>query len=296
MNRTAMKKTALFLILISLSASMYAAGFGIGGFGFGDEEGGSVDLGAVVDVISQSKQVLTDIDPEAERKLGQDAAAIIVAATPVIDNRRLNVYINKVGRWVAQQSERPDLEWRFAVLDTIGINAYATPGGYVFITAGLLLRLKSEAELATVLGHEIAHVVQGHHVRALKKTAAIGLAGTIAGAATGNEVLAEISVDGIKDLYSRGLTRDDELEADEMGVVLAARAGYDPYAFMSVLLLLDSMNKEDRNLAWFLATHPSPADRLQNLEFDMRGRMDKYDDLLQGDKRFVKSITEAFEG
>jgi predicted Zn-dependent protease len=291
-----MKKTVLFVILTSMSASIYAAGFGLGGFGFGDDEGGSVDLGTVVDVFSQTKQALTDIDPKAERKLGLDAAAIIVAATPVINNKSLNVYINKVGRWVAQQSERPDLEWRFAVLDTVSINAYATPGGFVFITAGLLLRLKSEAELATVLGHEIVHVVQGHHVRAIKKTAAIGLAGTVAGAATGNEALAQISMDGIKDLYSRGLGRKDELEADQMGVVLAARAGYDPYAFMSVLLLLDSMNKEDGALAQFLATHPSPANRLQNLELLMKNRMDKFDDLLQGDERFVKSITEAFEG
>ncbi|MFV1993331.1 MAG: M48 family metalloprotease [Acidiferrobacterales bacterium] len=291
-----MKKTALFLTLLSIAVPVYAAGIGFGGFGFGDDEGSSVDLGAVVDVFKQSKQVLTDIDPKAERKLGQDAAALIVSATPVIENKRLNVYINKVGRWVAQQSERPDLEWRFAVLDTIAINAYATPGGYVFITAGLLLRLKSEAELATVLAHEIVHVVQGHHVRAMKKTAAVGLAGTIAGAATGNEALAEISTDGIKELYSRGLGRDDELESDSMGVVLAARAGYDPYAFMSVLLLLDSMNKEDGALLQFLATHPSPADRLQNLEFVMKGRFDQYDNLLQGDKRFVKSITEAFEG
>jgi len=291
-----MKKTFLFLILIPLSATLYAAGFGIGGIGFGDDEGSSVDLGAVVDVFSQTKQVLSDIDPEAERKLGQDAAAIIVAATPVINNKRLNDYINKVGRWVAQHSERPDLEWRFAVLDTIAINAYATPGGYVFITAGLLLRLRSEAELATVLGHEIVHVVQAHHVRAMKKIAAVGLAGTIAGAATGNEILAEISMDGIKDLYSRGLGRDDELEADRMGVVLAARAGYDPYAFLSVLLLLDSMNKENGALAQFLATHPSPAERFQNLELLMKNRLDKYDDFVQGDKRFVESITEAFEG
>ena len=279
-----------------MSAPVLAAGFSFGGFGLGDDEGGSVDLDAVADIFSQSKKAFSDIDPKAERKLGQDAASVIVAVTPVMNIDALNTYVNKVGRWVAQHSERPDLEWRFAVLDTVAINAYATPGGYIFVTAGLLLRLKSEAELATVLAHEIIHVVQSHHVRALKKSAALGLAGTIAGAATGNEILAQVSMDGIKDLYSRGLERDDEFESDHMGVVLAARAGYDPYAFMSVLLLLDSMNKEDGALAQFLATHPSPAKRLENLDRLMKDRMDKHEDLLQGDKRFVKTITDAFEG
>lgn len=291
-------RSIVFFTTLFMSSSAIAAGFSLGGFGFGgddDEGGGGLDLGAVVDVFTQTKTILTDITPKEERKLGSDSASIILSAVPTIKNDELNTYINKVGRWVAQHSERPDLEWRFAVLDTVSINAYATPGGYIFITAGLLLRLKSEAELATVLAHEIIHVVQKHHVVALKKAAALGLAGTVAGAVTGNEVLAEITMDSIKDLYSRGLERDDEFESDHMGAVLSARAGYDPYAFMSVLLLLDSLPRKDGIMEQFLATHPAPVKRLSNLEELMKDRMDKYSDLLQGDKRFVASITHAFE-
>jgi len=288
----------MVVLLAPISTPAPAAGFSIGGFGFGDDDSGgsALDLGAVIDVIDQTKTILSDIDPKEERKLGSDAAAVILSAVPVIKNDALNTYVNQVGLWVAQHSERPDLKWRFAVLDTVAINAYATPGGYVFITAGLLLRLKSEAELATVLAHEIIHVVRAHHVRALKKAAAVDLAGTVAGSATGNTALAAITVDGIKDLYSRGLERDDEFEADHMGAVLATRAGYDPYAFMSVLLLLDSIPKDEGIMAEFLATHPTPVKRLHNLEVLMKDRMEKYSDLLQGDKRFVASVTRAFEG
>lgn len=288
-------RSVIFSMAMLLSTSAIAAGFSIGGFGFGDDDGGGVDLGAVVDVISQADTVLSDVTPEQERKLGTDSASIILSAVPTIKNDALNTYVNRVGRWVAQHSERPDLQWRFAVLDTVSINAYATPGGYIFITAGLLLRLKSEAELATVLAHEVVHVVQKHHVRALKKAAALGLAGSVAGAATGNEALAEITMDGIKDLYSRGLERDDEFESDHMGAVLSARAGYDPYAFMSVLLLLDSMPRKDGVMEQFLATHPTPVNRLNNLEVLMKDRMKQYSDLLKGEKRFVASITHAFE-
>jgi predicted Zn-dependent protease len=292
MNNT---KIILFIITLTMSSAVMSAGFSFGGFGFGDDDGGGVDLGAVVDVIGQTDSVLSDVTPEQERKLGTDSASIILSAVPVIKNDALNTYVNRVGRWVAQHSERPDLQWRFAVLDTVSINAYATPGGYIFITAGLLLRLKSEAELATVLAHEIIHVVQRHHVRALKKAAAVGLVGTVAGAATGNEALAEITMDGIKDLYSRGLEREDEFESDHMGAVLSARAGYDPEAFMSVLLLLDGLPKDEGIMGQFLATHPTPVKRLRNLEELMKDRMNKYSDLLQGDQRFVASITHAFE-
>lgn len=278
-----------------MSSSVAAAGFSFGGFGFGDDDGGSIDLSTVADVYEQGKAAFSDLDPKEERKLGSDAASIILSAVPVMKNDELNTYVNKVGSWVAHHSERPNLEWRFAVLDTVSINAYATPGGFIFITAGLLLRLKSEAELATVLAHEITHVVQTHHVRALKKAATLGLVGTIAGAATGSSALTSITLDGIKDLYSRGLERDDEFESDHMGVVLAARAGYDPYAFMSVLLLLDSMPKKDGIMEQFLATHPSPVKRMHKLEGLMKDRLDQYPDLLQGDKRFVASITHAFE-
>ena len=94
-----------------------------------------------------------------------------------MNDARMQRYVNNVGRWIASQSERPDLPWQFGVLDAPQLNAFAVPGGTIFITRGLLERMRSEAELAGVLGHEIVHVVKKHHLKAIQKGATTALAG-----------------------------------------------------------------------------------------------------------------------
>jgi predicted Zn-dependent protease len=139
----------------------------------------------------------------------------------------------------------------------------------VFITRGLLLRLKTESELAGVLAHEMAHVVKKHQLNDIRKNAQKGLALDLStlrgGGGLASEAARAFARAGL-DVYVRGLSREDELEADAIGVVIAARAGYEPYGLVSVLQTLQTVPQTNPDMALFLKTHPSPADRLAALE------------------------------
>lgn len=252
--------------------------------------GCKVDLGRVVDNLGHAKTAIMGVDEEEEAEIGNEAAGTLLGAAPMLEHEATQRYVNRVGRWVAMQSSRPDLPWRFAVIDHPNINAFAAPGGYVFITRGLLFELRNEAELAGVLGHEIAHVVKKHHLDALKKQARMSLLGGVASAALENRgkdpnKYAWVAA-GAKTLYTRGLDRDDELEADRVGVVLAARAGYDPYGLPAVLQRLDAMAAEDNRLALLFKTHPAPGDRMRELSDRMAGHLDGLSGMRDGSDRF----------
>ncbi|PKM23116.1 MAG: peptidase M48 [Gammaproteobacteria bacterium HGW-Gammaproteobacteria-14] len=231
-----------------------------------------------------------------EQEIGREAAAILLGAAPLLDNPKIQAYVNRVGLWIALQSERPDIPWRFAVLDDPDINAFAAPGGYIFITTGLLLRLQNEAELAGVLAHEIAHVIASHHLDAIRKEARLSLAGMAAGAALREkgqdpEQLKALA-GGARLIYSRGLERSDEYEADRLGVVLAAKAGYDPYGLVSVLQALERMNPQASELGLLMKTHPRPQDRIARLDRSMRGPLDGMSGFQLGEARFRQQLSE----
>lgn len=238
----------------------------------------TIDLSQLGDIGATLNQAFVPASDSEEKDIGKEAAAVLLGAAPLLDDTALQGYVNRVGAWVAQHSDRPDLPWRFAVLDDADINAFAAPGGYVFITKGLMARLRSEAELAAVLGHEIAHVTEKHHLDAIRKqarTKLIGMAATAAMQEKGHdsEQVAAL-VSGAKTIYGKGLDRRDEYAADRLGVVLAARAGYDPYALPAVLQTLDRINPQASELGLLFKTHPRPADRLAKLDLAMRGRLD----------------------
>src|SRR4029079_13759628 len=149
-----------------------------------------------------------------------------------------------VGRWLASQTERPDLPWHFGVMDAPQLNAFAVPGGTIFVTRGLVSHMKSEAELAGVLSHEIGHVLRTHHLEAIQKSAQTALAGdALSTALKNNNAAARDKLISLgTEMYSRGLDKDDELEADRLGVVIAARGGYYSYGLPTVLQTLQAMN------------------------------------------------------
>ena len=256
----------------------------------------SVDLGSLFSTV---KQAVKPADQDEELAIGRDAAATLLGASKPIKQEQVQQYVNKVGLWVALQSDRPDLPWRFAVVDSDDIDAFAAPGGFVFVTRGLLLHLHNEAELAGVLGHEISHVVLKHHLKALQSAARMDLVSQAAqyqlqqnghDSALDQELMDKVS-GAARTLYSRGLDKDDELAADRMGVVLAARAGYDPYGLMAVLQTLESVDPKSSSMQLLLATHPSPADRIAALSRAMdAGHMDKYGNQAEGQERFEKVI------
>lgn len=214
------------------------------------------------------QQAFGEVNQQQEVQIGDEAVAVLLGAAPLHPDTALQGYVNRVGRWVAMQSERPELPWKFAVIDTPSINAFAAPGGYVLITSGLMRQLGSEAELAGIIGHEIAHVLQKHYLQAVQKTARLDLASMLLSTQASEreqQNLQRIS-SGFREVYARGLDRQDEYQADRIGVILAARAGYDPYGLPAVLQTLAGMNPAASDLSLLYKTHPSPTQRLEQLE------------------------------
>lgn len=261
-----------------------------------------LDLGKLFSTI---KQAFTPATQEQEIAIGRDAAATLLGASRPIEDPPVQNYVNKVGLWIALQSDRPDLPWHFAVVDSDDIDAFAAPGGYVFITRGLLLHMHNEAELAGVLGHEISHVVMKHHLNALQKAARMDLASQAAqvgmeskgyNSELDKQLMDKVS-SATRTLYSKGLDKGDELDADRMGVVLAARAGYDPYGLLAVLQTLEAADPKSSSMQLLLATHPSPKDRIAALSQSMAtANFDRFGDQAEAQGRFegvVKGLIEA---
>lgn len=210
---------------------------------------------------------------EDEQRIGREISGNLLGAAPLVKDAALQKYVNQVGRWVASRSDRPDLPWKFGVLDSEDINAFAAPGGYVFLTKGLYRQLSSEAELAGVLGHEIGHVVKKHHLKILQQSQLLDV-----GADVLSEKLAKDS-DAMKKLIgsgaeicARSLDKGAEFEADRIGMVLAARAGYDPFGLPDVLQKIGHASGD--SVALLFKTHPHPDERLDKLGDAVGDRFD----------------------
>jgi beta-barrel assembly-enhancing protease len=238
----------------------------------------NLDFNRIIDTVKSAGKAFKDIDQPEEIQIGRDMAARLLGAAPLVPDAKLQQYVNKVGFWLAVQTERPDLPWHFGVMDAPQLNAFAVPGGTIFVTRGLVAHMKSEAELAGVLAHEIAHVLRKHHLKAIQKGAQTALAGEALSTAVQNQNSAarEKLISFGTEMYTRGLDKSDELEADRLGVVIAARAGYDAYGLPGVLQTLQAMNAEDSGLALMFKTHPAPAERLDALGERMQPTLERY--------------------
>lgn len=238
--------------------------------------GNKVNVTELAGLLSQS---LEQIDEPKEIQIGRHLAAVLLGAKPLHPNAALQRYVNRLGRWVSLQTPRPGLPWTFGVLDDAGYNAFATPGGYIFVTKGLVDRMADEADLAAVLAHEMAHVVGKHHLKAMQKSAQSGLLtralATQVGSGAKGAVSEQLLLLG-RDMYSRGLDQGDEFEADRVGVTYATAAGYDPYGLVAVLQQLASTTGNDPAFALTFSTHPATSARLDQLEAAMGQRLDAY--------------------
>jgi len=234
-----------------------------------------VDLGRVIGAGSKVMDI-GGKSQEEEIEIGRDTAEALLSSALLVADDQLQKYVNRVGYWLVQHSDRPDLPWHFVVLNNSAANAFAASGGYVFITTGMLAKVYNEAELAGVLAHEIAHVTQKHHLAALQEQSRKGLLGDVLVLAQqGRKRDDERSRSGgttahfddmVLDLYGRGLNREDEYRADALGAQIVARAGYDHYGFTSVLQALGGRGQDEADMTLFLKTHPPIDDRLQQLE------------------------------
>ena len=217
-------------------------------------------------VVQQASHEFTE-DEEAD--IGRVVAARILATYPLVKNDKLQKYVTLVGNTVAAYSTRPALDWHFAVIDAPLVNAFSAPGGFVFITNDALKQMKSEAELAAVLGHEIAHVTQKHILKEIKRAntinAGVDLAKeTSSGSFLNDELGDKIGKIAYEKLFTTGLSRRDEEEADTLGTEVSASAGYKASEFLTFLERLKKLegSSETRMLT---ATHPSPEDRIKYL-------------------------------
>lgn len=239
--------------------------------------GAQAAAAAAPDLVRMLSQSLEQIDEPKEIEIGRQLSAVLLGSKPLYLDVTMQRYVNQVGRWVSLHSSRPDLPWTFAVLDDPGFNAFAAPGGYVFVTRGLVESVANEGELAGILAHEVAHVTGKHHLKALRKNARAGLLATLIGTQVRGDAAGMLSGQLLslgRDMYARGLDQDDELDADRTGVALAARAGFDPYGLVSVLQQLGAVTPGDPSFALTLSTHPPVQTRLDQLEKAMGDRLD----------------------
>ena len=261
-------------------------------FSLGCQANGSFERNMeILDALKTSKKAFGKVKKKEEKKIGREAVAVLLGAVPLLDNDPVQRYVNRVGGWVALHTERKSLGWQFAVLDSEDINAFAAPGGYIFITKGLLKKMNSESELAGALAHETVHVLKKHHLIAVQKAARVELAVKLARTQVNNKDKGKMDKfsAGFKELYSRGLDKDAEFEADRMGVVIATRAGYDPYGLPAVLQTLTGMNPDDASLAFLFKTHPPANTRLGLME-KLFSRLDPYASQPQLSERFQKNL------
>lgn len=226
----------------------------------------------------------TDAD---EEKLGHEIAGRLLGAAPLVNDAKVQQYVNKVGRYVAAQSGRPDLNWTFGVIESPSANAFAAPGGYVYVTRGLYELLQSEAELAGVLAHEIGHVNARHHVRLMQKQRAVAMSQDFLKKKAGDNNTVNALVGNGAEILSRSLDKDSEFEADRLGVYYATKSGYDTYGLPAVLDKLNAVGDTDM-VSMLYKTHPLPSERLKALETALGTQYDNIQPGLTLEARLVK--------
>ena len=232
----------------------------------------NLDFGKAFNAGKNLVKAAKPMDFEEEHALGRQVAARIAGNFGIWNNRDWTLYINLVGRALAPYNERSDIKYRFAILNVDDINAYSAPAGFIFITKGMLKQLNSEAQLAGVLGHEIAHVAKKHIVKEVQKSN-IYSAGAVAAATAANaddqsiEALNKLTDLSWDLLINKGFSKQDEYDADQSGAKDAFRMGYNPLGLREFLVTLEEREKnQDAKMKTLLSTHPAPEKRLDQLD------------------------------
>jgi len=234
------------------------------------------------DWLEAGKNIVEAVRPmkeDEEIQLGRQLAARLAGTFGVLKDEAWSQEINLVGRVLVPYSERPNLKYRFAILDTDAVNAYSAPGGYIFVSKGLLKQLSSEAELAGVLGHEIAHIANKDILREIQKSnlwkasAKVAISGSNL-SADQEEFLGKLTDASWDTLVVKGLGKEDEFKADQDGAKNAQKLGYDPYGIYDFIKRLEPMEKQPgENVKIFFSTHPKPSARTAELKkyYDKKG-------------------------
>lgn len=212
----------------------------------------------------------------SEAKVGAEEHAKVEATYGKFMTGPIADYVSQVGQRVAANTERKDIQYKFYVLDTPMVNAFALPGGYTYFSRGLLTLANSEAELAGVIGHEIGHITARHAASRMSQGVVAGLGAAVIGAAVGGSA-GQIANLG-SNLYISSYSRGQETQSDELGIRYLSRAGYDPTAMAKFLASLDAQSKLEAkdngtNVGFsYFSSHPLTAQRVQ----DARAQATKY--------------------
>ncbi len=231
-------------------------------------------FGGVLDKARQAqstKEKIEDIkvSEEEERKIGDEVSLKLRTRFGVVQDEAVTKYVSVLGNALAQVSERPKLNWTFIVLDTDGVNAFASPGGIVHITRGALGLIQNEAELAGVLGHEITHVSHKHAVNAIQKGNMVKAGSD----AAGNRVafLDSLTNKVYEIVLENKFDRNDEMDSDKTGVSLAQKLGYAPNGLAQFLTRLDQRNKDTPAQNGLFASHPDTKARIDKVQSTTKG-------------------------
>lgn len=224
---------------------------------------GTAQIGqaSIFDVILQGIQViqLSNISDRQEVQIGRQINAQLVGSEiRLYRDPQINRYVNEIGQRLEQYSKRPDIPYTFQVVNDKGINAFATMGGFVYVNTGLIAAADNEAELASVMAHEIAHITARHSLQQMRQAAIAQ--GVAAAAGVNRNVLVNIGVDLA---LRRPNSRKDELQADQLGLDTLKKAGYAPSAMLS---FMEKLLKSRGSVPTFLSTHPATSDRISALK------------------------------
>lgn len=261
-------------------------------------KGISPELDTVATGIEATSKAARPISDEEEYYVGRAVAARILSTYHLLNDRELTNYVNLIGQAIALESERPYTYggYHFAILDTNEVNAFACPGGIIFITKGIIHAVRSEDELAAVLAHETAHINHRDGIGAIKRarwTEAVTIIGTQTAKQYGSADLAKLvslfegSIDDVfKTLVVNGYSQTQESNADATALIYLAQSGYDPHALEDFLNRIVEQGKGSRG--GILKTHPATAERIENV---MRNMPSERPDIV-----LVQMRTKRFRG
>lgn len=232
--------------------------------------------GCTTNPATGQQQFTALMSPQREVQIGAQEHKKILAKFGRYDDKNLQAYVNAVGQSVVRYTERPDVQYTFTVLDSPIVNAFALPGGYIYVTRGLLALANNEGEMASVLGHEAGHITGRHSAERYSRGVATGLGAAILSAAIGNDVASQALGAGAN-LYLSSYSRGQENEADSLGIRYLTRTGYDPHGMSGFLSNLRAEKELQEKISGvrsmensIFSTHPPTAERVNKTTAEAR--------------------------